>query len=153
MMKAAACWSQANPGITRNGRLDRVSVKRTAVEGCQQVIGEWGNRRAVTRVIMATGLVSALFAVGISLVPAQTAVAATGIYHTINFQGKVVNTDGTNIANGTYSFQFKIYNVSSGGSALWTETKSLTVTDGIFQTNLGDTTALPGSVDFNTDTI
>lgn len=85
---------------------------------------------------------------------AESAEAATGINRQVNFQGKVVaKTVGTNVANGSYSFTFSIYTVASGGSAVWTETKSLTVTDGIFQTNLGDTTSLPGSVDFNTDNI
>ena len=79
--------------------------------------------------------------------------AATGILKQINFQGKVVNTDGTNVANGSYAFVFSLYTVSSGGTNVWTESKSVTVTDGIFQTNLGDTTTLPGSVDFNTDNI
>ncbi len=84
----------------------------------------------------------------------QTAEAATGINRQINFQGKVVTkTTGTNIANGSYSFTFSLYSVSSGGSNVWTETKSITVTDGIFQTNLGDTTPLPGTADFNTDNL
>ncbi|MEK7181972.1 MAG: hypothetical protein AAB708_02510, partial [Patescibacteria group bacterium] len=83
----------------------------------------------------------------------STAIAATGINHQINFQGKVVNNDGTNVTDGSYSFTFRLYDVSSAGTHIWTETKSITVTDGIFQTNLGDTTALPGSVDFNTDNI
>ncbi len=84
---------------------------------------------------------------------ALTTQAAVGINKQINFQGKVVNSNGTNVADGSYTFNFKLYTVSSGGTATWTETKSLTVTDGIFQTNLGDTTALPGSVDFNSDNI
>jgi hypothetical protein len=80
--------------------------------------------------------------------------AATGINKKINFQGKVTNTDGTNVADGSYSFVFSIYSQQyPGGSVIWTETKSLTTTDGIFQTNLGDTATLPGSVDFNTDNI
>ena len=56
---------------------------------------------------------------------------------TMNFQGKVVNADGTNVANGTYTFVFKLYTVSSAGSAIWTETDSLTVTNGVFQVDLG----------------
>src|SRR6185369_3534756 len=88
--------------------------------------------------------------------------AATGINEQINFQGKVVNSDGTNVPNGSYPFLFCIYTVSSpatpctvgaNNDAIWKESKSLTVTDGIFQTNLGDTTTLPGSIDFNTDNI
>ena len=83
--------------------------------------------------------------------------AATGTNKQISFQGKVVNTDGTNVANDNYDFEFKLYSVSTGGTAIWTETRittnQVTVTDGVFQVNLGSVTALPGSVDFNTDNI
>lgn len=72
----------------------------------------------------------------------------------INFQGKVTNADGTNVANGTYTFRFRLYNHAtndaanscSANSCIWEESKSLTVTSGVFQTELGDVTALP---DFN----
>jgi len=83
----------------------------------------------------------------------NTAHAATGIFHQINFQGKLVNTNGTNVTDGSYSIVFSIYTVASGGSNIWTETQSVTVTNGIFQVNLGSVTTLPGSVDFNTDNI
>ncbi len=57
---------------------------------------------------------------------------------TMSFQGKVVNANGTNVTDGTYSFLFKFYTVGSGGSAVWTETQSsVTVTAGVFQVNLG----------------
>lgn len=88
--------------------------------------------------------------------------AAAGINKQINFQGKVVNTDGTNVTNGSYNFLLCLYTTASpatactagaNNDAVWRESKSLTVTDGVFQTPLGDTTALPGSVDFNTDNI
>lgn len=84
---------------------------------------------------------------------ARSATAATGINHQINFQGKLVNPNGTNVTDGTYSIVFSIYNVSTGGTALWTETQSVGVSNGIFQVNLGSVTALPGSIDFNTDSI
>ncbi len=88
--------------------------------------------------------------------------AAVGINHKINFQGKMINTDGTNVTNNSYNFLFCIYTsatpatpctAGANNDAVWRESKSLTVTDGIFQTNLGDTTTLPGSVDFNSDNI
>ncbi|HWB38850.1 MAG TPA: hypothetical protein VG604_01260, partial [Candidatus Saccharimonadales bacterium] len=53
---------------------------------------------------------------------------------TISFQGKVVNSNGTNVTDGSYPFVFKIY---SGASAIWTENDTLTVTAGVFQVNLG----------------
>lgn len=84
--------------------------------------------------------------------------AATGIRQTINFQGKVVNDDGTNVTDGSYDFEFALYSVSSAGTAIWTETwnsgsTQVAVTDGIFRVELGSITVLPGSVDFNTDNL
>ncbi len=85
--------------------------------------------------------------------PVRPAVAAAGINKQINFQGKVTNGNGTNVVSGSYTFVFSLYSVAAAGSNIWTETKSLTVTDGVFQTNLGSVTSLPGAVDFNTDNI
>ncbi|MBI5621077.1 collagen-like protein, partial [Candidatus Gottesmanbacteria bacterium] len=102
---------------------------------------------------MTRKLVAILLLFIMSASVARSVQAATGINKQINFQGKVVNTDGTNVTNGDYSFTFQLYTVASGGTQIWTETKSLTVTDGIFRTALGDSTTFPGSVDFNTDNI
>ncbi len=79
--------------------------------------------------------------------------AATGMNKTINFQGKLVDNTGLNVADGTYTVVFSLYTVSSGGANIWTETQSVTTTNGIFQVQLGSSTSLPGSVDFNTDNI
>lgn len=84
----------------------------------------------------------------------------------INFQGKIVlSSNSTNITNAVYNMQFRIYSggdgVPGGGdeTLLWTEdrlrnaSQGVTITDGIFQVNLGAVTALPGSVDFNNSTL
>lgn len=84
---------------------------------------------------------------------ASPANAATGIFEQIPFQGKVVNTNGTNVTNGTYSFVFTIYDAASAGTQLWTETQNLTVTDGIFRASLGAANAFGTSIDWNTDNI
>src|SRR5579864_4484311 len=86
-----------------------------------------------------------LACLGLLLLHPQKVAAANP--STINFQGKVVNADGTNVANGTYSFIFRIYNTSSPttttsctstASCLWEETQSsVTVTNGVFQVELG----------------
>lgn len=108
---------------------------------------------------------SFLLFVGISFAGffvASNALAATGINKQINFQGKVVNTDGTNVGNASYTFLFCIYTTASPATActssadndaVWRESKSITTVDGIFQTNLGDTTAFASLIDFNTDNI
>lgn len=91
----------------------------------------------------------------------RTAEAATGISKQINFQGKLTAvSDGTNVANGTYAFEFKIYDAASSGTLLWTETfdqpsgacGKLTVTSGIFNAKLGSCNSL-SSVDFSTDSL
>lgn len=96
--------------------------------------------------MLSLGIIT-LFVAVFMLAPKHTEAA---INPQINFQGKLTNTDGTNVTNGTYSIVFSIYTVASGGSAVWTETQgSVTITDGIFQVALGSVTALPGSVNFN----
>ena len=75
--------------------------------------------------------------------------AATGINKEINFQGKLVDNNGLNVADNTYSVVFSLYSVSSGGTAIWTETDSVTTKAGVFQVQLGATTPFPGNVDYN----
>lgn len=88
--------------------------------------------------------------------------AATGINKQINFQGKLVDQNGLNVADGTYSIRLRIYtdpsadaaNTCGGNSCVWEETQSsVSVSNGIFQVALGSVTALPGAVDFNSDSL
>src|SRR4051812_8094288 len=85
--------------------------------------------------------------VGTLLVFSQNQALATNP-NLINFQGKVVNGSGaanpsTNVTDGSYTFRFCLYTTTSpatpctGGAnndAVWKESKSLTVTNGVFQT-------------------
>ena len=82
----------------------------------------------------AFGFAAALFCVFITTIPASAAINPQ-----INFQGKITNPDGTNIANAGYSILFSLYNVSTTGTAIWSETDTVTTTDGVFQVNLGTT--------------
>ncbi|MDR3559358.1 MAG: hypothetical protein P4L58_03090, partial [Candidatus Pacebacteria bacterium] len=101
-------------------------------------------------------IVSLILIGGFFLLPKN----ALAINKQINFQGKVVNTDGTNVTDQSYTFLFCIYTTASPstpctsgslGDAIWKESKSLTTTASIFQTNLGDATALPSTVTLNVD--
>jgi hypothetical protein len=76
-------------------------------------------------------------------------VALAQIPRTLSYQG--VLTDSTNQPkpDGSYSFTFRIYQTSSGGSALWSETKSLQTKRGLFSTLLGDATVFPSSLSFS----
>jgi hypothetical protein len=39
----------------------------------------------------------------------------------LDFQGKIINSDGSNVENGVYDFEFRIYDDSLGGTLLWSE--------------------------------
>jgi len=84
-----------------------------------------------------------------------SAQAATGVNRTIPYAGYLKDASSGNAApNGQYSIVFKLYDVASGGEALWTETQSLiTITNGTFAVVLGSVTTFPPGVDFNTDNL
>lgn len=91
------------------------------------------------------------------------ALASAGINQQLSFTGKIVKSDGTNIADGTYNMEFKIYqdgNDQGTGSTLkWTEDwrvghteGGIALTSGTFQVNLGagaDSAALDSAVNWN----
>lgn len=79
--------------------------------------------------------------------------AADGIHKQINFQGKLQNNNGTNVADDDYSVTFTLYTAGTGGSVLWDETQTVSTTDGIFRVSLGSVDTSLGSVNFNSDSI
>lgn len=81
----------------------------------------------------------------------HTVYAAAGINQQINFQGKLVTSSGLNVSNGSQTVVFTIYDRASGGTALWTESQSVTTTDGIFSVQLGSVTPIPSTFNFNWD--
>ena len=79
--------------------------------------------------------------------PSQQVVDAASVSFVLHYQGQLLNpATGAPKPNGDYSMIFKIYNAPTGGTALWTESKNVSVTDGLFSTLLGDTTALDPAV-------
>ena len=59
----------------------------------------------------------------------------------MDYQGRLTDDNGDPV-NGSVSIEFKIYADSTGGVALWTETQSVDVSDGLFQVSLGAVTTL-----------
>jgi hypothetical protein len=68
---------------------------------------------------------------------AGTALAAT-VTQSFTYQGKLMNAAGSPLT-GTYSVTFRLYDASTGGSALSTDTHSVTATNGLFTTPIGVT--------------
>jgi hypothetical protein len=67
----------------------------------------------------------------------------------LQYQGRLLDpSTGSPKPDGIYQMILQLYNAESGGSVVWSETKDVTVQDGLFTTLLGDTTTLNLS-DFN----
>ncbi|MCD4820319.1 MAG: hypothetical protein K8S23_16700 [Candidatus Cloacimonetes bacterium] len=67
----------------------------------------------------------------------------------IGYQGRLTDNNG-DPTNGNISITFSIYDVDSGGTALWSETQgSVDVDNGLFHVTLGSSTTLPEDL-FNT---
>lgn len=61
----------------------------------------------------------------------------------LNYQGKLVNKDGT-LASGTLAMTFSIYSLSTGGQALWQEPgRAVNVLNGNFNVLLGSVVPFP----------
>lgn len=91
--------------------------------------------------------------------------AAAGIPKMVNYQGKLTNASDIPVADGSYNFKLTIYDSAGpGGNALWSaresdacgstinpDNKSISVSNGIFSTLLGETGDCPLNLDFNDD--
>ena len=67
--------------------------------------------------------------------------ALSQVPHLLNYQGFLTNPGGTPI-NGSLQMVFRLFNVPTGGSALYTETQTVSVNAGVFDVVLGSVTAL-----------
>lgn len=64
----------------------------------------------------------------------------------MSYQGELTDSSN-NPVTATVSVEFKLYNALSGGSELWSETQSVSVTNGFFSVQLGSVTPL--TLDFD----
>jgi hypothetical protein len=84
-----------------------------------------------------------LFPVLLSVLLAGPALAV--VPSTMSYQGVLMDNAGALVPDGNYSLTFKLYNVASGGSAIWTETQgTVAVSRGGFGVTLGSVTPLAG---------
>jgi hypothetical protein len=96
-------------------------------------------------VALAALLLSAANAIASPPAQASTTVEAPALSSPVlQYQGRLLNpSTGNPKPNGTYTMTFRLYDVAIGGTALWSEAKSVIVGNGLFSTYLGQTTPLP----------
>ncbi|NQT26267.1 tail fiber domain-containing protein [candidate division KSB1 bacterium] len=90
-----------------------------------------------------------LFIVCLMVISCLT-VHGAGIPQLINYQGVLLDSEGDPITDDQ-SIEFLMYNVETEGTALWSETQEVTVTDGLFNVLLGSVTPIPHEVFDSTD--
>jgi len=74
-------------------------------------------------------------------------IAWAQIPETINYQGILNNADGSAVADGFFNLVFRLYDVETGGTNLWSESVSTFVKDGLLSVILGETIPLTLSFD------
>jgi hypothetical protein len=91
----------------------------------------------------ATALCLLLVAGAIWAAGATTGTDAVTIPQLINYQGKLTDPAGNLVPDGNYSITFEIFDVLTGGTALWSETQgSVAVSGGLFNVLLGTVTPI-----------
>ncbi len=100
----------------------------------------------VARFLLATLCIFALGPVS-GVTPIVQAASAPNI---ITYQGRLLNANGIPLSSASVSMIFEFYTASSGGSCVWSNSsatcasataRTVTLTDGLFSENLGDTAA------------
>lgn len=66
---------------------------------------------------------------------------------TLTYQGLLTDSLGNPLPDASYILTFRLYQDSTGGSALWQESRTLQTSNGVFSTNLGEVSPL--SLPFN----
>ena len=72
-------------------------------------------------------------------------VSAWAVPGLITFQGKFTNAKG-DILNGIYIVTFCLFTQETGGSFIWTEQQEITVTNGVYNVQLGAVNTLTGDL-------
>ncbi len=80
-----------------------------------------------------------------SLVARHQSLGVITIPQMLSYQGKLTDTLGQPVPNGSYPMMFLLYTVPSGGSAFWSENQSVTTKGGLFSVLLGSATPI-GSI-------
>ena len=85
-----------------------------------------------------------LILIGLLMVPSNSVLAAFN--QQINYQAKLTDSANTAVADANYSIVFSLYTTSTGGSAIWTETQTVTTTSGLLSVMLGSVSALTPNI-------
>lgn len=84
-------------------------------------------------------------AIGFALLLCLAGTALAAVPNSLQYQGRLTDNTGAPL-NGAFNVTFTIYSDSAGTTSLWTETRPLTLANGLFTVTLGTGVALPATV-------
>lgn len=102
--------------------------------------------------IFSYAILAALISIVFFMQASRPAEALTTVPTKMNFQGRLTDSSGNIMPNGTYNMRFRLYTVLTGGSTVWSEDRlvsggtGVTLTDGLFSVQLGSVTSLAASL-------
>jgi Chaperone of endosialidase len=68
---------------------------------------------------------------------ALSTMAVAEVPTTVSYQGRLTTAAGVSVPNGSYSVRFSLWSAATLGTESWNETQTVSVTDGLFSTELG----------------
>lgn len=76
-------------------------------------------------------------ALALALTALLLVITGCGVQPIFSYQGLLTDSGGTPVADGTYNAEFRLFHQASGGTAQWTEARTITIADGLFNTEVG----------------
>jgi len=64
-------------------------------------------------------------------------VGAPDLHPEMSHQGRLLDAAGAPVADGNYTFRYRIFHAATAGTPVYTETKTVAVSDGLFDTSIG----------------
>lgn len=80
-------------------------------------------------------ILSFVCVIGLAVVPV---LAVNDVPGSINYQGRLLNSAGAAVTDGTYSIAFRLYGSPSGATTLWGASHSVVISGGNFSVVLGE---------------
>ena len=106
--------------------------------------------RLVGPIVVALSLILSSFSVAAVL--SAPRYATVGVPQTVGFEGFLAQANGQPIANGPYQLTFRVYDVATGGAALWDQDiTNVQVTNGLYSVALGGSADPFTSTTFDSD--
>ena len=73
-------------------------------------------------------------------------VVSAGVPQTVGFSARIVDEKSGAVVSGEHQFKFSLFDAATGGTSVWSEARSLALTDGLLFVELGETQPLSAAL-------